>query len=250
MKRVSIASITLATSLGIAQLSCGPEHVTFAEHGAQLARDATIANNRYNAFTCLTCHAEHASDVGSRIYPGAVLETAAIRTSWWGGSALDLHTAVEYCFTHFMGGPRLDPESDTAQALDAWLMDLAAHAPTADTTPVPFTVPPSASDLPLGDATRGGEIYAHASQPCHAGLNATSGRLGTSSSIPQDTLTTHLTTYGPACTRVTFVEKIRHGSFLGLAGVMPPFSMETLSDEQVSDVLAYLGAPSGGTCSP
>jgi thiosulfate dehydrogenase len=246
----ALARFTCGVTLASVLVSCGPEHQSYAEYGARLARDATIADNRYNAFTCLTCHAEHASDAATRIYPGAVLEGAAVRTAWWGGAALDLHTAVEYCFTHFMGGPPLDPNSDTAQALNAWLMDLAAHAPTADTTPVPFTVPATATDLPIGDATRGEAIYARACQPCHAGLNATSGRLGTSSRIPQDTLTTHLATYGAACTRVTFVEKIRHGSFLGLAGVMPPFSMETLSNEQVSDVLAYLGAPSGGTCTP
>jgi len=38
-----------------------------------------------------------------------------------------------------------------------------------------------------------------------------------------------------------FTEKIRHGLFLGYGGVMPPFSREVLSDQDVSDLLEALG---------
>jgi thiosulfate dehydrogenase len=56
--------------------------------------------------------------------------------------------------------------------------------------------------------------------------------------VPDDTLNAHLAQYGPACTREIFIEKVRHGSFLGYAGRMPPFSEEVLSDAQVADILA------------
>jgi sulfite reductase beta subunit-like hemoprotein len=39
---------------------------------------------------------------------------------------------------------------------------------------------------------------------------------------------------------LVFVEKIRHGAFLGAGGPMPPFSMETLSDQDVGDILTFL----------
>ncbi len=243
----SVALCALLASAGLA--SCGPSHHTYAEYGAQLARSTEVADNRYNAFTCLTCHAEHASDVGTRAFPGAVLETAALRTSWWGGTVLDLDVAVNNCFTRFMGGARLDPNGDTAQALNAWLMDLASHAPTMDPTPVPFTVPPGVHDIAPGDATRGEAVYRNACRTCHGDVHTGAGHIGTASIVPDDTNTEHAG-YGPACLRVTFIEKIRHGSFLGFAGVMPPFSEEALTDAQVADLLAYIGAPAGGECSP
>jgi len=230
--------------------SCGPDHLTYAQYGAQLARSADIAQNRYNAVTCVTCHAERTSDVGTHIYPGAVLEGAAARPSWWGGNVLDLHVAVEDCYMHFMGGPRLDPTGDTAQALDAYLTDLASHAPASSTQAVPFTVPPSIADIAPGDATRGADLYAHACETCHGAKHTGTGRLGLASLLPDDTFTAHLMQYGPACTREIFIEKIRHGSFLGYAGTMPPFSTEVLSDAQIADILAYLEVPSGGTCTP
>jgi thiosulfate dehydrogenase len=40
--------------------------------------------------------------------------------------------------------------------------------------------------------------------------------------------------------RLIFIEKIRHGRFLGYGGEMPPFSSELLSDADVADVLEYL----------
>jgi thiosulfate dehydrogenase len=243
-------ALAISLALAAAVSSCGHDHRTYADYGAQLARDTTIAQNRYNNFTCLTCHAEHTSDVGTRIYPGAVLEGSAARPSWWGGNVLDLQRAVEDCYMHFMGGPRLDPTGDTAQALDAYLMDLTSHAPASTTQAVAFTVPPSISDIAPGDATRGADLYSRACQNCHGEKHTGTGHINPASILPDDTFTAHLQQYGPACTREIFIEKIRHGSFLGYAGVMPPFSLEVLSDQQVADILAYLEVPSGGVCMP
>ncbi len=234
----------------LALVACSPEHRTYAQYGAQLARSTDVATNRRNAFTCLTCHAERARDAGARIYPGAVLEGAVARPRWWGGEALDLDRAVALCFEHFMGGPTLDPAGETAQALDAYLIDLAVDAPAATTAAVPFTVPATVTDIAPGDSTRGAGLYARACQSCHGETHTGTGRLGTASVLPEDTFAAHLQQYGPACTREIFIEKIRHGSYLGFAGVMPPFSREVLGDGDVADLLAYLGVPAGDTCAP
>jgi thiosulfate dehydrogenase len=38
-----------------------------------------------------------------------------------------------------------------------------------------------------------------------------------------------------------FIEKVRHGGFLGYGGDMPPYSLEVLPDATVSDLLEALG---------
>ena len=43
--------------------------------------------------------------------------------------------------------------------------------------------------------------------------------------------------------RTVVVEKIRHGSFLGYAGTMPPFSVEALSDADVRDLTMLFRCP-------
>jgi thiosulfate dehydrogenase len=40
-----------------------------------------------------------------------------------------------------------------------------------------------------------------------------------------------------------FVEKTRHGGFLGYGGTMPPFSLNVLSDEDLADLLTFLRLP-------
>ena len=40
--------------------------------------------------------------------------------------------------------------------------------------------------------------------------------------------------------RVTFVEKIRHGGFLGVFGNMPLYSLEAMSDADLGALLTFL----------
>ena len=37
------------------------------------------------------------------------------------------------------------------------------------------------------------------------------------------------------------MQKIRSGGYLGFTGVMPPFSREALTDEDIADIVTYLG---------
>jgi hypothetical protein len=47
----------------------------------------------------------------------------------------------------------------------------------------------------------------------------------------------------PQYYRVLAIEKVRHGSFLGYAGRMPPFATELVSDRDLRDLLVYMGLP-------
>ncbi|MBX5484795.1 MAG: cytochrome C oxidase Cbb3, partial [Myxococcaceae bacterium] len=52
---------------------------------------------------------------------------------------------------------------------------------------------------------------------------------------------TYPTTFPGVNPRLVIIEKIRHGQFFGVGGNMPLYGREMLSDEQVADLLAYLG---------
>src|SRR5262249_26066307 len=153
---------------------CGPQ--SFAEHGAALARDPAIAVSRYNAFACTTCHAERSATAGTTIYPGAPLAGATARPSWWNGQVLDLNEAVDACFGHSMRGERLDPNSDTAQALLAYMTELNTTATPAERAAVPFTIPATTTDIAPGDATRGADVYQRACGNCHGAIHTGAGR--------------------------------------------------------------------------
>jgi cytochrome c len=231
--------------------ACGPRHETLAQAGADLANSAAVAQSPYNAFACTTCHAEHAQTQTDRIYPGAVLEGASARPSWWGGNVVDLGVAVDDCFEDFMAGERLDPAGDTAQAFDAYLVSLTTDAtPAALTAAQPFTVPATVTDIDLstGDATRGTDVYRRACMPCHGEVHTGAGQLNSLVTVLPDAALQEHATYGAPCSRVIFIEKIRHGSFYNYPGHMPPFSMEALSDVQIADLLVYLAVPTCGTC--
>jgi mono/diheme cytochrome c family protein len=154
----------------------------------------------------------------------------------------DLHEAVELCYRRFMLGGPLDRTSQEAVALYAWLASLSASG-AALTEAVPFTIPPSAMRPAEGDARRGEGVYQRACGYCHAPRGEEMGRLADRVAVlPRDTEAEHGRSrgYDQAQLETIFVEKTRHGNFLGLSGVMPPFSSELLSDQEMADIVAYL----------
>lgn len=54
--------------------------------------------------------------------------------------------------------------------------------------------------------------------------------------IPEDTLKVF-----PDSARTVVVEKIRHGKFFNVGGNMPLYPAESISDQEIADVLSYLG---------
>lgn len=210
------------------------------ERGRAIFSDPSIATSSSNVFSCATCHAVDAASVADRVLPGTPLAGATLRVSFWGGREDDLLTAINRCRAFFMDTPApwtgAEPE---ARALYTFLASL----PAADTTPVPFTIPEVVA-VPVGshDAARGEGVFARACASCHGALHTGKGRLAPlAPKLPDETLNEHAATYAESERPLVFVEKARHGPFFQYGGVMPPFSVETLSDEDLSNLLAYLG---------
>ncbi len=247
-------SLRAALALALLVPACADTVVneTAAAQGAMLSRDPTASRSRYNVFACATCHAERAADVGSRILPGAPLEGAARRATYWGGETVHLREAVERCWVFFMRGTPTDLDGITGEALYAWLQSLSPPDSTTGTQTVPATWPRVIRPLEgEGDATAGRATWQRACANCHGALGTGAGRLSTLVSIvPNDTQVEHCSDVIPptypnatAYMRTVVVEKIRHGSFLGYAGTMPPFSNELLSDDEVRNLTALFRCP-------
>ncbi len=223
-----------------------------AVRGAALARDPTVSRSQYNRFACLTCHAERPADVGDRILPGATLQGAARRPSYWNGEVLHLREAVGRCWVHFMRGQDADLDGPDGQALWAWLDALSPPNDPAGTSPRTFTWPRTSRDLgDQGDPTRGAVVWQRACASCHGSFGQGAGRLAPLTSLlPSDTLTEHCQGELPVgvpdyagYVRLVVYQKTRHGSFLGYAGSMPPFAEEQLSDADLADLVAMFRCP-------
>jgi thiosulfate dehydrogenase len=97
------------------------------------------------------------------------------------------------------------------------------------------------ADLPEGDAGRGFALYERTCAGCHGAIDTGEGAISaTLPTLPVDVLREH-SGYTVLEQRLVFVEKVRHGAFLGYDGEMPPFSLEALPDADLSDVLSALG---------
>lgn len=236
---------------GLLALGCGDtvERQSLVAQGAALAQNPAASRSRYyNFYACTTCHAVRGTSTG-RILPGAPLEGAAMRPSYWNGETLSLREAVERCWVSFMKGLPSDLDGTSGAALEAWLGSIATDAGAQATSPRTYTWPRAITDIEtVGDATRGRETYTRACAWCHGAAHTGAGRLSTLVSlIPEDTVREHGGDARPqgvsqeVYLREIVTEKVRHGSFLGYAGAMPPFSTELLSDADLADILEYLG---------
>src|SRR5262249_13594755 len=145
-----------------------------------------------------------------------------LRPSFWGGQENDLLRSIDDCRAQFMDvSTPLDPSDPDAEALYAYLASLEP----GDAAPVAFTVVRSIADVPRGDAVSGQLVYAASCVPCHGGMHTGDGRRAPRVPVlPEDTLAAHAQ-FSPAAQRLVFIEKIRHGGFLGYGGNMPPYSL-------------------------
>jgi thiosulfate dehydrogenase len=205
--------------------------------GAALFRSTAIASSSLTLFTCATCHDTTATP-STLLKTGAPLAGVTMRPTFWGGQENDLLRSINDCLIYFMDASAplaaSDPEAD---ALYAYLLSLGP----GDSSPVPFTVVTSISDVPRGDADNGAGVYTRACRVCHGSMHDGMGRLDARVPVlPEDTLAAHAS-YSLSGQRQVFIEKVRHGGFLGYGGDMPPFSLEVLSDSDLSDLLEALG---------
>jgi thiosulfate dehydrogenase len=208
---------------------------TAVEHGRALFSDPGASPSVSNAFSCATCHpGEGPAD---RIYSGGSLAGATSRRAFWGGGRVSLLEAINDCRTSFMDA-RAPWTADDEDARAMWAYLVSRQGPS---DPVAFTVVRQAPDLPPGDPVQGEAAFALACRPCHGTIHDGEGRLASFvPRLPDDVNASHAS-LSSADRRLVFLRKVREGAFVSVAGSMPPFSREALSDADVAGILAYLG---------
>lgn len=241
---MSRAGLALAAALVLT--ACTTETVvkqttvkgTALDHGKALFSDPSASPSTSNAYSCATCHQAEADPESDKVWTGAALAGVTERPTYWGGQENDLLRSINHCRYYFMGAQQAwTADDEEAKAMYAYLVSL----PRASTEPAPFTVVSSIDAIPKGDAKRGEGVYQRACEVCHGAAHTGAGRIAEHAvKLPDQTLADHAT-YSAADQRLVFVEKARHGTFLGYGGTMPPFSKEVLSDTDLGDLLTYFG---------
>ena len=210
------------------------------ERGRVLFADPAASDASNNRFSCAMCHRATRDEAADRILPGAVLAGATARPTYWGGQVVDLLRAVNDCRFYFMAAQRSwTADDEDAKAMYAWISSLPAEAPQAQ----PFTLQRVAADLPVGDPAVGSGVYDRACRACHGATHTAEGVLRKGiPKLPEESVAS-FRGYGfdAMQIRVVFIEKVRHGGFLGLFGNMPPYSEEALSDADLAALVAFLG---------
>jgi len=222
----------------------GGSEQTAVEKGRQLFESKALSKSSLNDYTCASCHDSVASTPPSKKAGGA-LAGVTLRSSFWGGQEADLLSSINACRNSFMSDNQpLSASNEQARSLYAYLASLEP----GDANAIPFTVVTNIDPLPRGETpeaiadafAHGQVLFVQTCLYCHGSMHDGQGRLSDRVSIlPEDTLIEHAQ-YSARSQRVIFTEKIRHGLFLGYGGVMPPFSAELLSDQDVSDLLEAL----------
>jgi thiosulfate dehydrogenase len=216
------------------------ERRSAVDHGEALFDDRKVSNSSLNVFTCATCHRAEARADDTRILPGYDLGGAVDRPTFWGGQRSDLLAAINDCRYFFMNATEVWTANDEdAKAVYAYL----ASVPKTETGALPFTVVQVAKDVPGGDRGRGEQVYDASCGSCHGAAHTGQGKLRQGIPLlPEESVDYLNKTYAFDKTqvRVTFVEKVRHGGFLGVFGNMPLYSLESMSDADLGALLTFL----------
>lgn len=208
-----------------------------ADYGAVVFNDPRFAGTNLNAYACSTCHAVKEND--TRLLAGHALTGTTARPAYWGGQIERLFDAVNFCYLQYMWGIKpLTVDEPRSRALYEYLHTLP---PSSTEGVLPFTVVHTVAALPAGEAQRGKTTYELACQGCHGALHSGSGRLTTRANILPEVTQDYPALFPNVAPSLVVIEKVRHGNAFGVGGSMPLFSKEALSDEQLADVLAYLG---------
>lgn len=240
MIRSALAVVLALVSLVACSDGVETERRSAVEHGRDLFETPTASESSLNKFSCTTCHASTRDDVRGRILAGYVMAGAVQRPTYWGGQHTSLLRAINDCRYFFMNATRAwTADDEPAKAIFAYLDSL----PPTDPSALPMTVIGVAADLPRGDAARGEGLYANACGSCHGAAKTGKARLReTIPVLPDESARTFVEKYAFTRdqVRVTFIEKVRHGAFLGVYGNMPLFSTEALRDEDLAAIIAHL----------
>lgn len=224
--------------LGAVLLAAGCGPTPAAEYGEKLFSDPTLSTSQYNTFSCATCHATTATPPADKMYSGLSLYNVASRPHWWGGYETRLLDAVNFCYTAFMRGVTpLAPEDPKSRALYEYLVGLS---PDASAPAQPFSLVKDITDVPRGSAGRGEHVYRAACQDCHGEAHTGKGRPTELAPILPEVSREYDKLFPNVPPGLVFIEKVRHGRFFGVGGNMPPYSRESLSDEDLGALLTFL----------
>jgi len=204
--------------------------------GRALFRDPRLSPSEFNDVSCSTCHDDGSGEGEALKRSGHPLTDTAFRPSWWGGNAPTLKDAVDHCLVFFMRAPPLQRDAPASRALYEHLLSIS---PSTSAPPLPLTVVENITSLPKGDPREGERIYAAACAACHGDAFTGAGRLNELTSIvPGDSVSFAEQSGFPLSTVI--IEKVRHGSFFAIGGTMPPYSVEAMSDDELSALIGYL----------
>jgi thiosulfate dehydrogenase len=106
-----------------------------------------------------------------------------------------------------------------------------------------MTVVENVTAIPLGDATRGAELYRRACQYCHGEVHTGAGNILDRKVILPEATDEYDTIFKGVPHGLVVTEVVRHGRFFGVGGSMPFMTTELLSDADLGDILAFLGLP-------
>lgn len=225
-------ALSALVCLAALALACGP--VPARDVGAQLFADPRLSTAESNAFSCATCHSTEESE--GQGLAGRTLAGVTQRERFWGGNVVTLLDATNVCVTFFMRGAPLEPTAPASRALYEYLLSISP----GDAEPTrPLTIVENIGALGRGDPAKGQDVWDRSCRACHGDPHTGNGRISASASVVPEASEEFAEQSGFTVDAV-IVEKVRHGGFFGIGGSMPPFSVETLSDEDLSALLGYL----------
>ncbi len=200
------------------------------------------AQESFRKFACSTCHPASA-DLGDQVYPGSSLHDALARPSFKAGQVSTFLDAANTCRVHWMTSDPFTAEDSSFKDLVAFLQSLTPPGPAPA---IVYTIgTPSEASTTDGSADLGCMLYHRSCYRCH-------GRDGVG------------TTRAPAVFRdpafdqltADFVRKKARRSgptdsvYPDLnGGFMPFWSLESMSDTDLEDIVAYIVNRPIVTCS-
>lgn len=186
-----------------------------------------------NTFACAHCHAESAQADAGLLRAGHHLGNAALRPSFKNGQLHQLREAVNSCRVEWMAATAYAADTPDWLQLKSLLEDFAQTQ--QDTEPLTFEIvpPPPAEVLRSGNPDQGRTLFNRSCAICHGHDGA--------GNITGPKLQGSKLSAARVAERIRLSGNARSSVYEGLTGGrMPFFSRSRLSDNQLSDIVAFV----------
>lgn len=192
-----------------------------------------------NTFTCSTCHATIEPSTDGLTRPGHPLSGATSRASFKNGQLTELLDAVNSCQVEWMNAEPWTQDDPAWLALFEFLDQIEGPS-----DPVSFEVVQPPAELDGGDALAGREFFNASCSVCHArdGIGSQLAPPVSMRGLDPELIARRVRTSG----------RTESSVYDGLTGgVMPFWAADRISDQQLLDVIAWIGStgdpvPDGG----